>query len=198
MPCHPRERQGVLTEASSFPAYSERWFLRGTGPLRCRSGRPRSGCFTCGCARGAASLPDRDLAEDQAAPADSQNFSFSVQEVRSGFVLDINGWARRPFSAAFLGVGCDTFSVSPDIFPDRDLRHDDFFFTLLRLCHSGQMALIHILLLSSDFASTLFERMVKLTHACFTAGAHVLLSQHSSSEVWRAPSVCFSFAGDQG
>ena len=140
---------------------------------------------------GVASLPERDLAEAQTICDDPQNFPFSVPEACSGFALDINGGARRPFSAAFLGAGCDTFSVSHDIFPNRDLRHDDFFFTLLRVCHSGQVALVHILLLSNDFASTLFERMVQLAHACFAAGAHVLLSQHASSEVWRVPAVSF-------
>ena len=115
---------------------------------------------------GVASLPERGLDEEQTALGDSQTFPYSVPESCSGFVLDINGGAWRPFSAAFLGVGCDTFSVSPDVFPDRDLQHDDFFFTLVRICHSGQVALVHILLTSSDFASTLFERMIQTAHAC--------------------------------
>ncbi|CAE7242778.1 unnamed protein product [Symbiodinium sp. CCMP2592] len=116
-----------------------------------------------------------------------------IQEmlILNGFFLDINGGSRRPLSAAFLGAGCDTFSVAPEVFPERDLLQDDFFFTLLRVCHSGQVALLHILLLASDFTSILFERMIQIAHACFAAGSHVLLSQHSSSAVWSHSSVLF-------
>ncbi|CAE7041542.1 unnamed protein product [Symbiodinium sp. CCMP2592] len=81
----------------------------------------------------------------------------------TGIFLDINGGARRPLSAAFLGAGCDTFSV----------------------------ALLHILLCASDFPSNLFDRMIQIAHACFAAGSHVLLSQHSGSSVWSHASVIF-------
>ncbi|CAE7242810.1 unnamed protein product, partial [Symbiodinium sp. CCMP2592] len=123
----------------------------------------------------------------QSAP---QNFACSVSELDSGLFLDING-ARRPLSAAFLGAGCDTFSVAPEIFPERDLLQDEFFFALFRVCHSGQVALLHILLCASDFSSSLFERMIQIAHACFAAGSHVLLSQHSNSAVWSHASVIF-------
>ncbi|CAE7767751.1 unnamed protein product [Symbiodinium sp. CCMP2592] len=124
----------------------------------------------------------------QSAP---QNFACSVSELDSGFFLDINGGARRPLSAAFLGAGCDTFSVAPEIFPERDLLQDAFFFSLLRVCHSGQVALLHILLCAGDFPSNLFDRMIQIAHACFAAGSHVLLSQHSGSSVWSHASVIF-------
>ncbi|CAE7241440.1 unnamed protein product, partial [Symbiodinium sp. CCMP2592] len=133
----------------------------------------------------------RDLHSDPVVQSAPQNFACSVSEPGSGFFLDINGGTRRPLSAAFLGAGCDTFSVSPEIFPERDLLQDDFFFALLRVCHSGQVALLHILLLASDFSSTLFERMIQIAHACFAAGSHVLLSQHSSAAVWSNSSVVF-------
>ena len=96
----------------------------------------------------------------------NSDFPYSVPESSSGFVLDINGGARRPFSAAFLGVGCD-FSVSPDDFPDRDPQ-------LLFLHFAGFviLALVHILLTSSDFASTLFERMVQLLMLARDDGYH--------------------------
>ncbi|CAE7723899.1 unnamed protein product [Symbiodinium sp. CCMP2592] len=124
----------------------------------------------------------------QSAP---QNFACSVSELDSGIFLDINGGARRPLSAAFLGAGCDTFSVAPEIFPERDLLQDAFFFSLLRVCHSGQVALLHILLCASDLTSNLFDRMIQIAHACFAAGSHVLLSQHSGSSVWSHASVIF-------
>ncbi|CAE7788563.1 unnamed protein product [Symbiodinium sp. CCMP2592] len=50
---------------------------------------------------------------------------------------------------------------------------------------------MHILLCATDLTSNLFDRMIQIAHACFAAGSHVLLSQHSGSSVWSHASVIF-------